>query len=140
VVDFVIQHSGLIQHYLADREGQDRIENLQELVNAAAAFVSEEGISQEATALTAMEQNSAVPVDPLFASEDEPVVLEMSPLAAFLAHASLEAGDNQAQAGQDAIQLMTVHSSKGLEFTAVFITGLEEGLFPMKTVQMNPKA
>ncbi len=139
VVDFVIQHSGLIQHYLAEREGQDRIENLQELVNAAAAFVSEEGISQEATALTAMEQNSAVPVDPLFASEDEPVVLEMSPLAAFLAHASLEAGDNQAQAGQDAVQLMTVHSSKGLEFTAVFITGLEEGLFPHENSANEPK-
>jgi ATP-dependent helicase/DNAse subunit B len=54
----------------------------------------------------------------------------MSPLSAFLSHASLEAGDNQAQAGQDAMQLMTVHSAKGLEFDAVFITGLEEGLFP----------
>jgi DNA helicase-2/ATP-dependent DNA helicase PcrA len=54
----------------------------------------------------------------------------MSPLAAFLTHASLEAGDNQAQAGEDAVQLMTVHASKGLEFDAVFITGLEEGLFP----------
>ena len=54
----------------------------------------------------------------------------MSPLAAFLTHAALEAGDNQAQAGQDAMQLMTVHSAKGLEFDAVFITGLEEGLFP----------
>ena len=54
----------------------------------------------------------------------------MSPLAAFLTHAALEAGDNQAQAGQDAIQLMTVHSAKGLEFDCVFITGLEEGLFP----------
>jgi DNA helicase-2/ATP-dependent DNA helicase PcrA len=54
----------------------------------------------------------------------------MSPLAAFLTHAALEAGDNQAQEGQDAIQLMTVHSSKGLEFDCVFITGLEEGLFP----------
>ena len=53
-----------------------------------------------------------------------------SPLAAFLTHAALEAGDNQAQAGQDAVQLMTVHASKGLEFDAVFITGLEEGLFP----------
>lgn len=58
------------------------------------------------------------------------VVVEMSPLAGFLAHASLEAGDNQAQAGQDAVQLMTVHAAKGLEFTNVFITGLEEGLFP----------
>ena len=54
----------------------------------------------------------------------------MSPLAAFLTHAALEAGDNQAQAGQDAVQLMTVHSAKGLEFDAVFIGGLEEGLFP----------
>jgi DNA helicase II / ATP-dependent DNA helicase PcrA len=54
----------------------------------------------------------------------------LSPLAAFLTHAALESGDNQAQAGQDAIQLMTVHASKGLEFDCVFITGLEEGLFP----------
>ena len=54
----------------------------------------------------------------------------LSPLAAFLTHAALEAGDNQAQAGEDAVQLMTVHASKGLEFDAVFITGLEEGLFP----------
>ena len=54
----------------------------------------------------------------------------LSPLAAFLTHASLEAGDNQAQAGQDAVQLMTIHSAKGLEFDCVFISGLEEGLFP----------
>jgi DNA helicase-2/ATP-dependent DNA helicase PcrA len=54
----------------------------------------------------------------------------LSPLAAFLSHAALEAGDNQAQAGQDAVQLMTVHAAKGLEFDCVFITGLEEGLFP----------
>jgi DNA helicase-2/ATP-dependent DNA helicase PcrA len=54
----------------------------------------------------------------------------MSPLAAFLTHASLEAGDNQAQAGEDAVQLMTIHSAKGLEFDCVFISGLEEGLFP----------
>jgi DNA helicase-2/ATP-dependent DNA helicase PcrA len=54
----------------------------------------------------------------------------LSPLAAFLTHAALESGDNQAQAGQDAVQLMTVHSAKGLEFDCVFITGLEEGLFP----------
>jgi DNA helicase-2/ATP-dependent DNA helicase PcrA len=54
----------------------------------------------------------------------------MSPLAAFLTHAALESGDNQAQAGQDAVQLMTVHAAKGLEFDCVFITGMEEGLFP----------
>jgi DNA helicase-2/ATP-dependent DNA helicase PcrA len=61
----------------------------------------------------------------------------MSPLAAFLTHAALEAGDNQAQAGQDA-QLMTVHSAKGLEFDAVFITGLEEGLFPHENALSDP--
>jgi DNA helicase-2/ATP-dependent DNA helicase PcrA len=61
----------------------------------------------------------------------------MSPLAGFLSHASLEAGDNQAQAGQDAVQLMTVHAAKGLEFDAVFITGLEEGLFPHENSMLH---
>jgi DNA helicase-2/ATP-dependent DNA helicase PcrA len=116
-VEFVIQHSGLIQHYLSEREGQDRVENLQELINAATAFIAEEGYGQDAMAAT-------------LPGENAPGVVEVSPLAAFLSHASLEAGDNQAQAGQDAVQLMTVHSAKGLEFTSVFITGLEEGLFP----------
>ena len=115
-VEFVIQHSGLIQHYLTEREGQDRVENLQELINAATAFIAEEGYGQDAAAA-------------LLPGENDPGI-EISPLAAFLSHASLEAGDNQAQAGQDAVQLMTVHSAKGLEFTSVFITGLEEGLFP----------
>ena len=116
-VEFVIQHSGLIQHYLSEREGQDRVENLQELINAATAFIAEEGYGQDSAAA-------------MLPGENAPGVVEVSPLAAFLSHASLEAGDNQAQAGQDAVQLMTVHSAKGLEFTAVFITGLEEGLFP----------
>ncbi|OYY14295.1 MAG: DNA helicase II [Polynucleobacter sp. 35-46-11] len=116
-VEFVIQNSGLIQHYLSEREGQDRVENLQELINAATAFIAEEGYGQDATAAT-------------LPGENAPGMVEISPLAAFLSHASLEAGDNQAQAGQDAVQLMTVHSAKGLEFTSVFITGLEEGLFP----------
>lgn len=130
LIDFMIQHSGLIQHYLSEKEGQDRIENLQELINAATAFIAEEGIPQDTRALTPMEFNTSIPGEPLFPNEAPQSVPEMSPLAAFLSHASLEAGDNQAQAGQDAIQLMTVHSSKGLEFKAVFITGLEEGLFP----------
>jgi DNA helicase II / ATP-dependent DNA helicase PcrA len=130
LIDFVIQHSGLIQHYLAEKEGQDRIENLQELINAATAFIAEEGIGQDTKALTPIEFNTSIPGEPLFDGQVPQGIQEMSPLAAFLSHASLEAGDNQAQAGQDAIQLMTVHSSKGLEFKAVFITGLEEGLFP----------
>ena len=116
-VEFVIGHSGLIQHYLSEREGQDRVENLQELINAATAFIAEEGYGQDAAAA-------------MLPGENAPGILDISPLAAFLSHASLEAGDNQAQAGQDAVQLMTVHSAKGLEFTSVFITGLEEGLFP----------
>ncbi len=116
-VEFVIGHSGLIQHYLSEREGQDRVENLQELINAATAFIAEEGYGQDTAAA-------------MLPGENAPGVVESSPLAAFLSHASLEAGDNQAQAGQDAVQLMTVHSAKGLEFTSVFITGLEEGLFP----------
>jgi DNA helicase-2/ATP-dependent DNA helicase PcrA len=61
---------------------------------------------------------------------DADVAPQASPLASFLAHASLEAGENQAGEGTDALQLMTVHAAKGLEFDAVFITGLEEGLFP----------
>jgi DNA helicase-2/ATP-dependent DNA helicase PcrA len=62
-----------------------------------------------------------------FGSDEQ---IEDTSLTAFLAHAALEAGENQAEAGADALQLMTVHSAKGLEFHSVFISGLEEGLFP----------
>jgi DNA helicase II / ATP-dependent DNA helicase PcrA len=96
-IDHVIETSGLADYYRADKEGADRLENLNELVNAAALFSEE---SEENT------------------------------LDAFLAHAALEAGEHQAGAGHDALQLMTVHAAKGLEFHAVFITGLEESLFP----------
>jgi len=114
----VLDKTGLIEHYKTEKEGADRVENLEELVNAAESFVTQEGFGRDAEATAA----EMVP-NP----EDGEV---MSPLAAFLTHAALEAGDNQAQAGEDAIQLMTVHASKGLEFDAVFISGLEEGLFP----------
>ena len=96
-VEVMLEKSSLLAHYKAERDGADRVENLNELVNAAAAFVSE---------------------------------AEEHDLPAFLAHASLESGENQATEGTDALQLMTVHSAKGLEFAAVFVTGLEEGLFP----------
>ena len=141
LIDYVIQHCGLIQHYLAEKEGQDRIENLQELINAATAFVAEEGLGQDAIALTPIELNTSLPVEPLFDNQGtaQTIAIEMSPLAGFLAHASLESGDNQAQAGQDAVQLMTVHASKGLEFKVVFITGLEEGLFPHENSINEPK-
>ena len=126
IIEHVLEATGLLDFYRTDKEGQDRIENLEELVNAAEAFVTQEGFGKDAVALPVDEQAGAAALQVPDADTGEIV----SPLAAFLTHASLEAGDNQAQAGQDAIQLMTVHSAKGLEFDAVFITGLEEGLFP----------
>ena len=104
IIDHLIERSGLRQHYLAEKEGRERLENLDELINAATNFLHEES-------------------DTLAAQEADP-------LASFLAHASLEAGEHQAGEGQEAVQLMTVHAAKGLEFDAVFITGLEHGLFP----------
>ena len=133
IIDLVLDKTGLVHHYRSEKEGADRVENLEELVNAAESFVTQEGFGRQAVALPGLTQSPVTPgtAEPLPASEetlDDGVT--MSPLAAFLTHAALEAGDNQAQAGEDAIQLMTVHASKGLEFDVVFITGLEEGLFP----------
>ena len=125
IIDHMLHASGLLDFYRSDKEGQDRIENLEELVNAAEAFVTQEGFGKDAVALPVDEQGLGPAPTP-----DSDTGEIMSPLAAFLTHAALEAGDNQAQAGQDAVQLMTVHSAKGLEFDAVFITGIEEGLFP----------
>jgi len=105
VIDHLIEKSGLRLHYLAEKEGRERLENLDELINAATSFLQEE---------------SGTLANPS----------EADPLASFLAHASLEAGEHQAGEGQDAVQLMTVHAAKGLEFDVVFITGLEHGLFP----------
>jgi len=123
IIELLLDHSGLIAHYETEREGADRIENLNELINAAESFVTQEGFGRDAVALPVDEQGDG----PLVNADTGET---LSPLAAFLSHAALESGDNQAQAGEDAIQLMTVHASKGLEFDAVFIGGLEEGLFP----------
>ena len=105
VIDHLIEKSGLRQFYLGEKEGRERLENLDELTNAATNFLQEE-------------------TDTLANPS------EANPLASFLAHASLEAGEHQAGEGQEAVQLMTVHAAKGLEFDVVFITGLEQGLFP----------
>ena len=94
-----VEKSGLRAHYLNEREGADRLENLAELVNATAQFQEE------------------------YEGED-------TSLIGFLTHASLEAGEHEAGVNDDALQLMTVHAAKGLEFKAVFLSGLEEGLFP----------
>lgn len=108
-IEQVVEASGLLAHYRAEKEGADRVENLSELINAATMFVAERDVQPAGEAVGA----------------DEP-----DELTAFLAHAALEAGEHQAQAGAQALQLMTVHSAKGLEFHSVFISGLEEGLFP----------
>jgi len=116
-VEVMLERGGLVTHYKNERDGADRVENLLELVNAAAAFVQDESLAEAlgAEAPPSAEAESGAPVEAL---------------ASFLAHAALESGQNQAAEGSDALQLMTVHSAKGLEFHAVFITGLEEGLFP----------
>lgn len=100
--DFVIKKSGLYEMYKQEKgeKGEVRIENLEELVTAARQF----------------------------SKPDE--AEEMSALSAFLTHASLEAGETQASPHQDYVELMTLHSAKGLEFPRVFIVGVEEGIFP----------
>jgi DNA helicase II / ATP-dependent DNA helicase PcrA len=133
IIQTMIERSGLVDFYRTEKEGQDRIENLEELVNAAEGFVTQEGFGKDAVALPVDEQGpgsiaGGAAVELQAADADTGEI--MSPLAAFLTHAALEAGDNQARADEDAVQLMTIHAAKGLEFDAVFLTGLEEGLFP----------
>jgi DNA helicase-2/ATP-dependent DNA helicase PcrA len=105
-----IEQSGLILYHQEEKgeKGQARVENLEELVSAARNFESSD--------------------------EDA----DLSPLSAFLGHASLEAGDTQAEEHEDSIQLMTLHSAKGLEFPYVFLVGMEEGLFPHKMSLEEP--
>ncbi|MFN4148663.1 MAG: UvrD-helicase domain-containing protein [Rhodocyclaceae bacterium] len=114
LVEHVLDISGLREHYRNEKEGQERLANLDELVNAAAAFVAEEGTAGREGELSA-------------------------DLIAFLSHAALEAGEHQAGEGEDALQLMTVHAAKGLEFDVVFICGLEEGLFPHEQSLTEPR-
>jgi len=107
IMEHVLQHSGLVDNYKNETgvkkcEAEERLENLNELINAATLFVHE--------------------------NEDDS-------LTAFLTHASLESGEHQAGDSEDALHLMTVHAAKGLEFHTVFITGLEEGLFPHQNSQ-----
>jgi len=107
----VVQVSGLIEHYRKEKgeKGQARIENMEELVNAAREF-----------------------------EFDAETHGDMLPLDAFLAHAALEAGEGQADEWDDAVQLMTLHSAKGLEFPLVFLCGMEEGLFPHQMSMDEP--
>lgn len=109
VAELATSLSGLKTFYQSEKEGEDRVANLEELVSAATAFMNQD------LGMTNVDENGEV---------------AGSLLTQFLTHASLEAGEHQAEAGRDALQLMTVHAAKGLEFNTVFISGLEEGLCP----------
>ncbi len=128
-VTHVIEASGLVRHYKNEKEGQDRLENLEELVSAAEGFMREADLAVDAPFVTA-DAGGEPGAGP--APEQEGAT---NPLTAFLTHAALEAGDTQAAEGRPALQLMTVHAAKGLEFHTVFVTGLEEGLFPHENSQ-----
>ena len=111
MAQIVIEQSGLITYHKEEKgeKGQARIENLEELVSAARTFKQSDEIEED-----------------------------VSDLVAFLDHAVLEAGDTQADEFTEAVQLMTLHSAKGLEFPIVFIAGMEEGLFPHKMSLEEP--
>ncbi|WP_108446222.1 DNA helicase II [Halomonas denitrificans] len=116
IIDHVITVSGLIEHHRSEKgeKGQARVENLEELVTAAKAFTQGE---------------TFVPPE---AGEGG------AALEAFLSEAALNAGDHEADEFEDCVQLMTLHSAKGLEFPVVFIAGVEEGLFPHKMSMEEP--
>lgn len=111
IAQIVIEHSGLLTYHKEEKgeKGQARVENLEELVSAARTFKKDDELEEDIT-----------------------------PLVAFLDHAVLEAGDTQADEFTEAVQLMTLHSAKGLEFPIVFIAGMEEGLFPHKMSLEEP--
>jgi DNA helicase-2/ATP-dependent DNA helicase PcrA len=119
-VEHVSAASGLRAHYKGEKDGQDRLDNLEELVNAAAGFLREADLAVDAPIATTEGGVEGAAAE----------AGATDPLTAFLAHAALEAGETQAAEGRPALQLMTVHAAKGLEFHTVFVTGLEEGLFP----------
>ena len=121
-VDLVIKQSGLLDFHKNEKgeKGQARVENLEELVNACQAF-DPANIATQTPAIDDAQQDEA------------------SPLVEFLDNASLDAGETQADEFDDAVQLMTLHSAKGLEFPRVFLAGVEENLFPHKMSVEDPE-
>ncbi len=125
-VEHLVEHCGLIDHYKKEKgeKGRARIENLEELVSAARQFKYDGYVD--------------IREDEHGEMREVLVEDEMDDLSAFLSHAALEAGESQADEHQDAVQMMTLHSAKGLEFPLVFLVGLEEGLFPHKLSSDEP--
>jgi len=121
IIDHVVQNSGLVEHYRKDKQdrGEARLENLDELVSAARSFDAD-GAAGSAPPAPGEGPGGA----------DAPADAPLPPLEAFLAHAVLESGEGQADAWEDCIQMMTLHTAKGLEFPVVFLAGMEDGLFP----------
>lgn len=112
LITLVSQKSGLEAFYQKQQDADVRLENLGELVNAAVGYCEENGIDEDAPALEPVPGGT------------------MSPLDGFLSQAALEPDDKNAEEDPDAVRLMTVHASKGLEFPYVYLTGLEQDLFP----------
>ena len=123
----VISRGGLPDYFQKSRDGkgQDRVENLEELVNATRQFDPD-------IAMGSFDQSSGT-------NDTAPIAIELSDLDAFLSHAALEAGEAQAAEHEESVQLMTLHSAKGLEFPLIFIGGLEEGLFPHSMSSEDPE-
>jgi DNA helicase-2/ATP-dependent DNA helicase PcrA len=137
----VLNQSRLLEHFEKSRDGkgQDRIENLEELVNAARQFDDISVIDQGSEPFFSTETESDdKPADDKKGS-DPKLDVEMSELDAFLSHAALEAGETQAGEYEESVQLMTMHSAKGLEFPLVFVGGMEEGLFPHSMSSDDPE-
>ncbi|CCK78067.1 DNA helicase II [Oleispira antarctica RB-8] len=129
IMDQVITQSGLIEHHKKEKgeKAQARLDNLDELINAARQFITQDGVDMAMMAEEAAAETGEDPESLMEGAADS-----LYDLAVFLDTAALDAGDTQASEGDDAVQLMTLHSAKGLEFPLVFLTGLEEGLFPHK--------
>ncbi|MBW0454303.1 MAG: UvrD-helicase domain-containing protein [Candidatus Kinetoplastibacterium crithidii] len=126
LIEYVLEFTGINAFYKNEEE-TDRLDNLKELVTAATIFSAENNFSESPASLLidVLQENMDVNLYNNISEQEK-----ITPLLSFLSHASLEAGDNQFESEQPSVQLMTVHAAKGLEFEVVFITGVEEGLFP----------
>ena len=136
LVESTVEGSGLLDYYRQEKvdRAQTRIENLQELVIAAGQFDfdgEDRGPRDPDAAGDAPGEGDGAQVD----GTDRNTV---TPLTAFLSHAALESGEEQAAEGEDLVSLMTLHSAKGLEFPVVFVSGMEEGLFPHSRSSEDP--